>query len=355
MSVVVKGKNARKPFTVRYWVDGRQKERSFATAGEARDFKVKSDHDIRAQIFTDPKAGKELFGAYAAKWVAEYVCADQTRSGLQVVLRKHLAPLHNRTLADVAKAHADVSTLLHVTIPKTAPTQVKRARTIIIAVMDQAVVQGRIPAHKLGSIEIAAPGRTRKEFTLATRKQIEALAGGMGDLALAVLIMHGTGLRIEEAMAVKITAFRESGRTLRVSEQVVRNGKATAALKHRRAGEFRDVPVPAWLWKKVEESTARPDGYLFAGRSASFPAYGTALGRFQSSAKAAGLPATFTPHSLRHGFASDLLSRGVAISELAAWLGHRDVRETVGTYGHLVPSSWTRARAALEAAWDEAA
>src|ERR1039457_5430555 len=50
MSVIIKGKNPRKPHTVRYWVDGRQCERSFATAREAQDFKIKTDHDTRAQI-----------------------------------------------------------------------------------------------------------------------------------------------------------------------------------------------------------------------------------------------------------------------------------------------------------------
>jgi hypothetical protein len=32
MSVIVRGKNPNKPYTVRFWVDGRQRERSFRTA-----------------------------------------------------------------------------------------------------------------------------------------------------------------------------------------------------------------------------------------------------------------------------------------------------------------------------------
>jgi hypothetical protein len=37
VSVIVKGKNPRKPHTVRFWVDGRQRERSFATATDIDD------------------------------------------------------------------------------------------------------------------------------------------------------------------------------------------------------------------------------------------------------------------------------------------------------------------------------
>ena len=52
MSVIVRGKNPNKPYTVRFWVDGRQRERSFRTRKEADDFKIKTDHDVRAQIWT---------------------------------------------------------------------------------------------------------------------------------------------------------------------------------------------------------------------------------------------------------------------------------------------------------------
>jgi integrase len=355
MSVIVKGKNANKPHTVRYWADGKQREKSFTTAGQARDFKIKTDHDLRAQIFTDPRNGRELFGDYAARWVATYPCADQTRTGLRNTLNKHLAPLHTRTLASVAADHEGVSELLQVTIPAAAPTLVKRARTIILAVMDQAVVQGKIPGHKLAGITIESPGRTRKPFTLATRDQLQAMADDMTD-GLVVLIMHGTGLRIEEALAVNLNNFREHGQTYRATEQVTRDGRGVAPLKHRKAGEHRDVPVPAWLWAKVQEITPQPDGYLFGGRdfrgqNYRFPTYNVTLHNFTSAARLAGLPATFTPHSVRHGYASALLAAGVPITDLAQWLGHRDIRETYGTYGHLLPSAWAAGRKALEQAW----
>ena len=68
MSVIIRGKNPRKPHTVRYWVDGRQRERSFATAREAQDFKIKTDHDTRAQIFVDDKLGREDFGQAVDAW-----------------------------------------------------------------------------------------------------------------------------------------------------------------------------------------------------------------------------------------------------------------------------------------------
>ncbi|MFE9295162.1 tyrosine-type recombinase/integrase [Streptomyces niveus] len=50
----------------------------------------------------------------------------------------------------------------------------------------------------------------------------------------------------------------------------------------------------------------------------------------------------YTPHSLRHFFASTALANGVPIHEVSRWLGHRNIKTTVDTYGHLVPEAWDR-------------
>jgi hypothetical protein len=43
VSAIIAGKNANKPHTVRYWLEGRQRERSFATAAEAAAFREQAD------------------------------------------------------------------------------------------------------------------------------------------------------------------------------------------------------------------------------------------------------------------------------------------------------------------------
>jgi site-specific recombinase XerD len=53
-------------------------------------------------------------------------------------------------------------------------------------------------------------------------------------------------------------------------------------------------------------------------------------------------------HALRHFYASTLLAHGVSIKELAEHLGHADPGFTLRTYTHLVPSSYERARQAID-------
>lgn len=71
------------------------------------------------------------------------------------------------------------------------------------------------------------------------------------------------------------------------------------------------------------------------------------------AAKEAGIPEGFTPHSLRHAYASAMLERGVNITELATFLGHKDINVTHQIYGHLLPSAAKRAVAALDAEYQE--
>jgi integrase len=48
-----------------------------------------------------------------------------------------------------------------------------------------------------------------------------------------------------------------------------------------------------------------------------------------------------------------MLGKGVPITDVAHWLGHRDVRVTYRIYGHLVPSAAARAIAVLDEEYAE--
>ena len=167
---------------------------------------------------------------------------------------------------------------------------------------------------------------------------------------LCVWLMRGCGLRIEEALAVCKEDFIEDGTVLRVAWQASGDGTKREPLKHRKAGEYRDVPVPSWLWEMVEDM---PVGPLTPGNGKLFQRYGTVYFRFMRATEVAGIPDGFTPHSLRHAFASAMLARGVQITELAHFLGHRDINVTHQVYGHLLPSAAKRAVAALDAEFAE--
>ncbi|GAA3812511.1 hypothetical protein GCM10022403_052760 [Streptomyces coacervatus] len=58
-------------------------------------------------------------------------------------------------------------------------------------------------------------------------------------------------------------------------------------------------------------------------------------------------------HTLRHAYASVLLDAGESIKALSEYLGHSDPGFTLRTYTHLLPSSETRTRKAIDDAFTE--
>ncbi|MFF4352990.1 tyrosine-type recombinase/integrase [Streptomyces sp. NPDC001530] len=51
----------------------------------------------------------------------------------------------------------------------------------------------------------------------------------------------------------------------------------------------------------------------------------------------------YTMYSLRHYFASNCLTHGIPITDVAEWMGHKSIEVTCRIYRHLLPGSITRA------------
>jgi integrase len=359
-------------WTLRYWADGRQRERSFKDevrhgrtvygSGRklARDAQLKLTVDKRAgdKTFADyTTAGKANFGEAAEAHISHLPVSARSRESYLSAYRTHVRPVYgDSAIARVAGDRDGVLDLLTVVMKDMSISVRRNARMIITGTCDEAVKAGKIREHRLDGIELADNGtqHDRTDFVFPSHAQVELVADdGKGTLGagICVWLMRGCGLRIEEALAVEKKDFRDDGTILRVCQQATRDGRDAVPLKKRKRGEFRDIPVPTWLWEMVKHL---PDGPLMPGNGdRTYQLYGTVYDRFTSAAEAAGIPAGFTPHSLRHAFASAMLGKGVPITDVAHWLGHRDVRVTYRIYGHLVPSAAARAIAVLDEEYAE--
>src|SRR6185437_461943 len=103
MATLIRCKNPRKPYTVRYWVAGKQREKSFPTRRLASDFKSKVEYEARTQTFVDPKLGDLRFTDYAASVISNMDLADNTRRIYYSVLRNWIGPwAGDRSLRKVA-------------------------------------------------------------------------------------------------------------------------------------------------------------------------------------------------------------------------------------------------------------
>jgi integrase len=346
------------PWVVRYRTTGgrssRQREQSFGDdLREAEDFALKVEHDKRARTFVDPKAGRILFRDAAGIWLDQHLGADSSTATYRSVLRAHIDPaIGGKPISAIRRE--DIKALIAAMHRKgLSASRIGCAHLVISAVLAEAVRDKKLAESPCTGIQL--PGVvTAADFILPANAQVEAVAAGLPpDWAATVWLMHGCGLRIGEALAVSLRCRINRGETLRVKEQV--NPVAQLRpLKFRREGEFRDIPLPEYVSEAIDKQVAEhgttPDGYLFQGRKYKLVVRRSYQEDFQRAAAGAGLPPEFIPHSLRHLYASTALAEGIPITEVSRWLGHKSIEVTHQIYGHLVPSSFDRARALLDAA-----
>ena len=344
MATIIKGKNRNRPYTVRYFHEGRQREKSFRTSREASDFRIKFEHDSREQIFVDPARANTPFRAYADNWLELHSGTAKTKANYELLLRKHIYPaMGGRRLGSIASDREGLARFLREM--DGGPSWKRSAYVVISAVINDAVRNGWVPQNRIRGMDLPAMPRTR-DFVFPTRNQVRSLALAMPDgYEGTVYLMRGCGLRIGEALGLFAEDFDFGAGTLRLRRQLTPDGKDYAPLKHRGEDDYRDVPVPSYALDAVQVN----EGDLF--RKVSRRQYGDWFNRAKASA---GIEGHFTPHSLRHAFASVCLAQGVPITDLSHWLGHRSIQTTFGIYGHLVPSSWGRARDALNEEWNAA-
>ncbi|MFI0037248.1 MULTISPECIES: tyrosine-type recombinase/integrase [Streptomyces] len=179
----------------------------------------------------------------------------------------------------------------------------------------------------------------------------QALAVAKGDLALEIVMMAGCGLRNGEARAVNVNNVVADD-VYRVHEQIHSNTHRLAKLKHRKAGEFREVPLPRSVREAIERYEEKhgttKEGYLLRGPSRY---YTEPMERRRVRTLFEKLPVMdgMGMYGFRHYFASNALGSGIPITDVAEWMGHKSIEETYRTYRHLMPGSITKAARVLDA------
>ena len=169
------------------------------TCREADDFKIKTDHDVRAQIFVDDRAGRQRFADAARAWLDRKAIAEGTKRNYRSILDAHVNPaIGDRTLAHVANDREIVQDLLTQTMAHLSYSRRKVARQIITDVLDDAVIAGRISSHRIKGIELVNGGR-KKDLSDFVSRRITSLRNWLMVLVHAVSHMAYARLRPQDS------------------------------------------------------------------------------------------------------------------------------------------------------------
>jgi integrase len=329
----------------------------------------------------------------AGEWIAEWaeLRAEQLRSGqrhsaAQIVerhVRLHLAPnLKGIKLGEMRPSH--VSAVIerlnstgrihragaaissgggHVSrYPATghkartlSPKMIRNIMSTLSSAMRTAVNDDLLRSNPVRDAERIARPRDDgdDELVVFSTTQADALAAWCLEhiedetWALPVLIGLDCGLRRGEILAVKTTMIDVENNRLKVSTGIsVESGvivdKRLKTKRSRRTVVAPDRTIAAVRRYRQHHGVASTSGLLFSSRNGGLPDPETFTQGIRRHLRPRLVDVVgeilWTPHTLRHTFATRLLSENVAPQTVSGLLGHESTAFTLARYSHWVDS-----------------
>jgi integrase/recombinase XerC len=184
-------------------------------------------------------------------------------------------------------------------------------------------------ATLLGGLEGVASPKVRKGLPRPlSPAEASALADTTGEMhdepwvqardTAVLLLLYGSGLRIGEALAL-------TGAILPLASSLTITGKGR---KQRTIVLLPPVREAIGLYLKLSPWPVSPTAPLFRGVKGGALDPGVLRHALRKARTALGLPASATPHALRHSFATHLLARGADLRTIQELLGHASLTST---------------------------
>ncbi len=363
MAKVVKGERRGRPG--KYLVDyrdgqGRRHTPSFDTRREAESFLatiIRESRQAQASPLVDPDIRLDQYAERFLRAAAPRLKPKSVENYRHNLMRHVVPTLGDRKLRHLRRDQ--LRTLLGTKLEAgLSRGTVAAIYTVLRAMLTWAVDEDRVlvtnPAARLGrTLKLGTSKVARAESIKAmTREQLTAFLEAAGShrlasvrrLRLLFLLMARAGLRVGEARGLQWPDVDVQARELRIERAFSDDRLDTPKSGHGRTVDMSRGLVDALRRLSHERKTETlkrgwPDvpPWVFCTTEGE-PLPNKVIARaFASALKAAGLSAHFTPHCLRHTFASLLLQQGESPVYVQRQLGHASITLTVDTYGRWLP------------------
>ncbi|MEV0529151.1 site-specific integrase [Streptomyces sp. NPDC050439] len=361
--------------------DGTEKSKSFRDGQKrlAERWLTDIEADMSRGNYTDPAAARITFKQYAERWIAAQSTDVSSRTTTETRIRLHAIPyIGSRPLSSFRPSH--IRTWVRQLEDTGLASSYRRGIFAnVSAVLTAAVDDGLIPRNPCRASSVTAPKPGLERVVPWTAQQVFAVRDALPARYRSVVDLGaGCGLRQGEIFGLPVDAVGFLTGWLHVGLQIkVVEGKAFFG-KPKNSKE-RDVPLPHSVSQALAQHMREhppvnvtlpwktPDGppvtkrLIFSGPQGNHvyrsnfnispwkPALAEA-GLIQKPEDGGPLPSAreHGMHALRHFYASVLLDAGENIKALSSYLGHTDPGFTLRVYTHLMPSSETRTRKAVD-------
>ncbi|XVV04964.1 tyrosine-type recombinase/integrase [Actinosynnema sp. CA-248983] len=375
-------------YRVRYYnEEGKERSKSFPDRqkDKADAFLIKMQHDVLAGVFVDPKAGEVTLRTYTEQWRKGQSQDPNTVRSVTTRLSTHVYPfLGDMPLSRVEKIDTIRNWLEWMrTEKKTKASYRAQVFDLVSAILSAAASpeEKRIHRNPCKSKSVKRPKPDDRRIVPWTQERVYSVRSGVDDrYRVVVPLGGGCGLRQMEILGFSPDDIDRATMTIGVNRQIKWVGDIPVFAPPK-GGKTRSVPLSPGVLKQLDDYSGefepvtvtlpwvephgdpvtvrilvnfKEEGIMWRGRSHERIAWrGSDFTAqvWQPAFKNAGL--TYRGridgmHALRHYYASLLLAQGVSIKELSEFLGHHDPAFTLRIYTHLMPSSYLRARMAVD-------
>lgn len=327
--------------------------------------------------FIDPRRGETRFSTVADEWRETWAdLAPKTQVGYASILSRHVLPAFGAARV-AAVAPKDVQDFANRLATFHASNTVRRVMDVLRNVFRVALERRYIGANPCSGVRLARKVEGRSlEINPLTHGEVRALVGGLPQhWHLPVLLDVYTGLRAGELWALRRRDVDALRGELSVNE-AIKEVTTAVAVKLPQGQRLTDslitgptktyanrrISIPAFLRELLAEHVARPlpggagpEAFVFTTPTGEAVRHNLFYKRVFKPTVAATFPGrALRFHDLRHTCAAWLIEAGAHPLQIKLRLGHKEIRTTMDTYGHLFPSAEPELAELLEAGYRSA-
>lgn len=314
----------------------------------------------------DLGAQKDTFKLWADKYIESKYATISSRSALGIeCLLKHFEPINDMPIAQIMPHHIEdilqeLATRKKKPLAKKTLTDLRNAAYGVFRI----AIKNRVLDFNPASVVDVPKGTGRTKRDAITDFQIEWINEFKHNAQTSAMIMLYAGLRRGELVALTWNDIDLKNKTILINKaaEFIDNKAVIKPMTKTKAG-MRLVSIPEILVSYLKETERKSlivctlNGELMTEGQfrRMWESYMSALnetygnfgidkstlkknGERKSRFAPGGLPLrieTFTPHQLRHTYASMLYKSGIDVLTAKEQLGHSDIKTTLNIYTHL--------------------
>jgi integrase len=325
-----------KPWRARYrGPDGRQISRSFRRKVDAEKWLLAEESAAMRGEWIDPSGGSVVFADWSESWLAGlHELKPKTLDGYRWHLKARVLPsFRDKRLRQITPAMVREwqTGLLDQGL---STGTVRQSRQVLNLILGLAVDDGLLVRNPVSKVKAPTVRPRRQRFLTAF--ELGRLSDECGYYGPFVWFLGWSGLRLGEAVALRVGRVNPNRRRVRVEESATESdgGLVWGVPK---THEARTVIVPRLVMERIKPLLAgkTPEDLVFAApRGGPIRANNFRRRHFIPAAERIGYP-DLVVHDLRDTAASLAISTGASIKAVQRMLGHSSAAMTLDIYGSL--------------------